>query len=82
MIDGVVCSEQQKQIKGATKLKQQKATETKKWLLKVGAQLPPPVVDGVPLRPLDRVGRNNVSLTLTDRRHADDPFHKGANVTL
>ena len=52
----------------------------------VGAQLPPPVVDGVPLRPLGRVGRNNVSLTLTDRRqtdrrHADDPFHKGANVT-
>ena len=48
IIDGVVCSEQQKQIKGATKIKQQKATETEKWLLMIGAQLPTPVVGGVP----------------------------------
>jgi len=46
----VLCSEQQKQTKGATKLKQQKATETEteKWLFMVGAQLPTPVVGGVP----------------------------------
>ena len=41
MIDGVLCSEQQKQTKATE-------TETEKWLLMVGAQLPTPVVGGVP----------------------------------
>jgi len=38
----------QSQTKNATKLKQQKATETEKWLFMVEAQLPTPVVGGVP----------------------------------
>jgi len=48
----VLCNEQQKQTKGATKpshqnnKKQLKATE--KWLLTVGARLPTPIVGGVP----------------------------------
>jgi len=45
VIDGVLCSEQQKQTKGATKLKQLKLTSGSSM---VGAQFPTPVVGGVP----------------------------------
>jgi len=44
----MVCCAVSNKNKLKVQLKQHKATETEKWLIMVGAQLPTPVVGGVP----------------------------------